>query len=48
MNRHTQARKNTNQISGNPEGPSETKDDDEEVHQKEEIWNMREQWTCKF
>ena len=34
MNRHTQARKNTNQISGNPEGPIETKDDDEKKRSK--------------
>ena len=34
MNRHTQARKNTNQISGNPEGTIETKDDDEKKRSK--------------
>ena len=38
MKRHTPARNNTNQIPGNPQGPIETKDNDEEKNdQKEEI-----------
>ena len=37
MKTHNPARRNTNQISGSPEGPIETKDDDEKKRSKRKI-----------